>query len=378
MIIGIDAGSASPQFGGLATYATNIIASLSDLSKDLIFAFIPEGREISSNLTSKLSHQNILVIKRDSAAPTEPWAFRSYWEQTILPAQLTKYNLDVFFGPAFMAPLKWTGPKVVTVHDLFFEWAPQEYKDPHSPAYYHKWAKRCAAQANAIITVSQCVASDIGNIWKLHDVPVSAVHLAPGPSFFPESLDIARSAVARRFAINSPYILSVGDNNPRKNIPGLIRAFSYVDIPSSFPPLLVLVTAQGEVESVAARYGVLERTVITGYCDPELLRHLYAAAAVVVLPSFYESFGLPLVEAMACGTPVIASNKGALPEIAGNAALLVDPADISAMVYMMKKLLLDNDLRSSLVAKGFDRAHDFSWRETARKTREILVTAAKS
>ncbi len=373
MRVGIDAKFASPHYGGLGTYTVSIIQALVDLGKDEILAFVPDGRLGPYQLPPPSDSFTICSVPVDVQAPEDFSQFRVYWEQTVLPVQLAQQAIDVFFGPVFTAPLAWHGVRVVTVHDLLFERSDQ-YNTTTSNSYYQDWAKRCAQQADAIITVSRSTAEDVRALWHINDIPITAIHLAPTLSFLSSGRATSRTIMISALGINDPYILYVGSSFPRKNLERLIAAYAALPAALQHAIRLLLVTAQDpNVETLLATYGMSDRATVMGYCDPNFLPHIYAAAEMLVLPSLFEGFGLPAIEAMACGTPVVASTGGAIPEVVGDAALLIDPFDTANITEAIARLLTNDDLRADLIARGRRRACHFQWTKTARSTREVLA-----
>ena len=377
--IGIDGKFASSRYGGMGAYTLRIIEALAHLGQDDLIIFVPS--EISPELELSTHAQCLKVqhVFTKKQSFQDVYDFRAYWEQEVLPAQLEKHAVDVFFGPAFMAPLHWYGPKVVTVHDLLFERSPS-WNSARSTTHYRTWAKLCAQHVNAIIAVSHFTAHDISTLWDLHHVPVHTIYLAPSLSCIPASRAVAFSVVSREFKIKAPYLLYVGDSFPRKNITRLLQAYALLTASIKAPPSLVLVTAQktGEIEQALTTYQLSDRVIVTGYGAPDILPHLYAAAEMLIFPSLFEGFGLPAIEAMSCGIPVITSKAGALPEVVADAALLIDPEDPVKIKEAMELLLMNEEMRIDLIARGKRRAQQFSWEKTARETRDVLARAIYS
>src|SRR5205085_5148428 len=175
--IGIDTKFASPRYGGLGTYTIAIIQALVDLGCDDIVAFAPAGWGPDLHLPLASQRFAVHAIAIDERAPADFFAFRVHWEQTVLPTALERHAIEVFFGPAFMAPLAWPGPRVVTVHDLLFERS-DRYNPAPSTAYYRAWARRCAEAADALVAVSGATAADVRALWGLADIPLRTIPLA--------------------------------------------------------------------------------------------------------------------------------------------------------------------------------------------------------
>lgn len=377
MKIGIDAKFAASRYGGLGAYTINIINKLVGLGQDEIIAFVPSTIEAYMELPDKCSNLQIVPFKIEKDLE-DFYKFRVHWEQNILKTLLAENNVDVFFNPAFMAPLGWDGPKVVTIHDLLFEYS-DHFNSTSSIEYYTAWAKRCAKSVDAIITVSNFTANDVHKLWNINDIPVETVHIAPSLPFIPEDRVQSQITVQKELGIHAPYLLYVGDSFPRKNLQRLIQAYISLKRERPSAPHLVLVTASipAELHILLMQQALLDQVIVTGHCGSHILPHVYAAAEMLIYPSLFEGFGLPPIEAMACGTPVITSHVSAIPEIVQNAALLVNPRNIYEIKEAMLRLLTDKELQSTLSRRGRKHVQNFSWETTAQKTRKILECAAQ-
>jgi glycosyltransferase involved in cell wall biosynthesis len=237
--------------------------------------------------------------------------------------------------------------------------------------------------ANRILTPSEFSRMSILRVYgDLAEEKVEMVPHAAAPEFRPVSREAAAAAVRDRLHIAGPFLLCVGDLQPRKNHIGLIRAFARLT--ESYPQLkhsLVLAGKEtwfaGEIRRAARQSGAADRIHFTGWTSDEDLLNLYNACDVFVFPSFYEGFGLPVVEAMACGRAVVCSNTSSLPEVADSAALLVDPYSVEEIVRAIVDLLVDPGLRVRMERLGLQRAAHFNWERTARTTLEIYYDVAE-
>jgi glycosyltransferase involved in cell wall biosynthesis len=299
------------------------------------------------------------------------------WEDWILPGSARRRSVDILHGPAFLIPTRRTRvAKVVTIHDLVAFGHPETLPWKYM-VYMRHLIRRAARKATRVITDSESVRIDIRKrlgtpAGKLDIIPLGVrQHLEPCP---PEQ--IAR--VRDRFGLTAPYLLFVGNLEPRKNLPGLVRAFRRVR--AAVPDIQLVVAGK-----VAWKSGPLQRDLdaedlrglvhTTGYVEAEDLQALYSGAEVFVFPSFWEGFGLPVLEAMACGTPVVASNVSSIPEVAGDAALLVDPTRPEEIADALVRLLRDSQLRADLVGRGSARAREFPWSRTAEATLDVYRQA---
>jgi glycosyltransferase involved in cell wall biosynthesis len=341
-------------------------------------------------------------------------AFPRLWTHARLSAELLAHAPDVLFVPAHVlplgAPLRRRMRTVVTVHDMGY----LRFPEAHTPAQrlYLRlstiWSARAATQ---LIAISAATRDDLVRFAGVRPEKIAVVHHGLSPRFRPAA-DAAIAAALRRYGIvganehavgagdhqptgeynGRPYILYVGTVQPRKNLVRLIEAFAYMleirdwrlEIGTSMPNpqslisnlQLVIAGKRGwlteEIEQRAAALGIAERVRFTGYVADEDLPALLSGALAFVLPSLYEGFGMPVLEAMACGAPVLASNTSALPEVAGDAALLVDPGDTAAIASGLARLAADAGLRADLRARGLAHAAQFTWDRCAEQTLAVL------
>jgi glycosyltransferase involved in cell wall biosynthesis len=307
------------------------------------------------------------------------------WLLGYLPFRLCRLGVDVYHGPAVFLPLVKLGYRtVVTIHDLvsflFPETVPRKY------ALYMRLMTRLAVRsADRIIAVSGATRDDLTRILRVPDEKVVVIHEAVAPEFATGGDPAAVTGVMERYNIRRPYCLFVGNLEPRKNLSRLIEAFGLLHArrataPGGARPLqLVLVGTRGWLYSgiftTVATQGATPDIVFTGYVPAGDLPALYAGAECFVFPSLYEGFGLPVLEAMAAGTPVVASRVGAIPEVAGDAALLVDARRPAELAEAIGTVLSDATLRARLVARGRARARQFTWEAVARQTLAVYESA---
>jgi glycosyltransferase involved in cell wall biosynthesis len=282
----------------------------------------------------------------------------------------------------YTAPLGCAVPVVVSVHDVSFLEHPEYFT--RDRAWQLQWTvRRTVERAARILTGSEFSRSSILKVYgDLDEDKVVVVPNAAASEFRPISREAAAAIVRERFSIAAPFILAVGDIQPRKNQIGLIRAFAR--LAQSHPQLKQNLVLAGKetwfsdrVHQAARESGVADRIQFVGFVSDTDLLQLYNACDVFVFPSFYEGFGLPVLEAMACGRAVVCSNTSALPEVVDGAAILFDPYAVDEMVRAIADLLIDSELRARMERIGLQRAAHFSWQKTAQRTLEVFHQVAE-
>jgi len=295
-----------------------------------------------------------------------------WWDQVSLPLQLARDRISVFLSPYYKGPLYPPCPVVLTIHDLYFIQYPRK-RWPAYGALTTRLARLYASRAAAIIADSEYSKRSIVERLGVNPGKVTVIPVALGPEFKPESLT---HAVAARYGIVPPYILSVGNFRPHKNLPRLIRA--YANLSKSLRDAYQLVLAGGAqghrrpLESLVRDLGITDRVLFPGLIEDPHLPAVYSGCTMFVLPSLEEGFGLPALEAMACGAPVVAGNRAAIPEVVDKAAILVDPENVPAMTEAMAQVLSVGHLREALRRSGLARAMEFSADRTAGRVLALL------
>ncbi|HLH17275.1 MAG TPA: glycosyltransferase family 1 protein [Bryobacteraceae bacterium] len=283
----------------------------------------------------------------------------------------------------YTAPLACPVPVVVSVHDVSFLEHP-EYFTPSRARQLQWTVRRTVKRAARILTGSDFSRAAILKVYgDLEEDQVVVVPNAAAPEFRPIPRETAAAVVRERFGIAGPLVLSVGDLQPRKNQIGLIGAFSR--LVKQYPQLRHTLLLAGKetwfaerVRQAARSSGVEDRIRFSGFVSDDDLLQLYNACDLFVFPSFYEGFGLPALEAMACGRAVACSNTSALPEVVDGAAILFDPYSMDQMVRALRDLLLDDELRRRMERLGLQRAAHFSWQKTAERTLDVYRDVAES
>jgi glycosyltransferase involved in cell wall biosynthesis len=291
-------------------------------------------------------------------------------------------RFDVLLAPNFVPPPTRTAPVVITVHDLAFRRFPET-----APLVTARWLTRLAgaiARAAEIIVPSAATEADLLDLYAVEAERVTVIHHGIDHDTFRPATAAEVERVERRHGIDGPYFLFVGGLEARKNLPALLRA--YATLPDGVRPSLVLAGAsvpwnpEGRVALNEALLRLPPRVrgaiSLTGYVGDPDRAALYTGATALVFPSLYEGFGFPVLEAMACGTPVVTSNVASLPEVAGPDAVLVDPHDVESIAHGLGRVLEDGELVRRLRAAGPARARRFTWDQAARATARVLHRAA--
>lgn len=309
---------------------------------------------------------------RVSRLPTvKPWV-RILWEQFLQPWELARDDVDLVHSMAYALPLICPARSVVTVHDLSFLLFPEAFN--RANRLYLTAATRLAVRrADALIAVSENSRRDLVRLLGAAPERVFVVPNGVDPAFRPLDPQ-ALAGFRRERGLPEHYILFVGTLEPRKNLAALLRAYARLRQRGEVPHRLVIAGGMGwryeGVLSLVAELGLGGEVLLAGFVPHEELPWWYGAADLFVFPSLYEGFGLPPLEAMACGTPVVSSNAASLPEVLGEAALLT-PTDVEGLAQAMRCVLLNPHLQEEMRARGLAKASEYSWERTARETAQV-------
>jgi glycosyltransferase involved in cell wall biosynthesis len=300
--------------------------------------------------------------------------------QVEIAAVARRLALDVVHDPVGVMPLLLTSAvRVVTIHDAIPYVFPQT-STRFDQLVYHRWLPTAVRAAGAVITDSQSAREDIVTYLSVSPERVTATPLAADRRFrLPDAAGVA--PVLSRYGIARPYILYVGALESRKNLPRLLEAYSRLRRWSSQWRLVIVGARKWKTSPIfdtVQALGLEPHVTFTGFVEDEHLPALYAAADLFAFPSLYEGFGLPVLEAMACGAPVVTSNTSSLPEVAGDAAILVDPTNVEQIAEAMWLVLSQPALAAALREKGLARAAQFTWERTARETAAVYARAVES
>jgi glycosyltransferase involved in cell wall biosynthesis len=278
----------------------------------------------------------------------------------MLANEIRKSKADIFYSPSFMPPLYSSVPFVFTVHDLMHLF----YYTRLHRIYYQQIIARLAKKAKRIITVSHFSKRQLVELMGIKEELIAVIYNGVDESFFLN---------AEKYQEDRPYLLYVGNHRTNKNIPAMLTAFAQANIPDDF---IFLLTGHPDPDLIVliSDLKIINRVRFIGFVDEAELPKLYKGAYATLFVSLMEGFGLPLIESMASGTPVLTSNKSSLPEIAGKAALCVDPFEVNEMAEGIERLVNDRVLYKEFVAKGYQRARDFPWQATVKETWKIILS----
>ena len=366
MRFSVDAHAIGQHLTGNETYVRNLLNCFASLDHEADFVTYLCREEAFHDVPKRF------LKKRVAVNPFVRLGFD-------LPRMLRRDRPDLLHVQ-YTAPLFCSAPIVVSVHDVSFLEHP-EYFTPFRAMQLRCTVRRTVKSAARVITASEFSRRRILSAYRLDEDKVVVLPNGVATTFRPMAREAAQKWVQTSFGLRSPFLLTVGDLVPRKNHVGLIRAFEkLVRAHPQLPHQLVIVGKENwrasNVRAAAKRSSVAERIHFTGFVSDEGLLRLYGACDLFVYPSFYEGFGLPILEAMACGRAVACSNTSAMPEVADSAAILFDPNSEDNIVLAMRDLLLNAELRQRMERLGMQRAAMFSWESTAGKTLDLYYEVA--
>ena len=365
---------------GIGTYIRSLVQALSAIDTANRYTLVsgPERCARARRPAGEFRHFDLL-----------PRRTSSQLDNVLFPMYLRGLSPDLVHVPLNRVPLLMIQPYVVTVHDLanlFFEW--EEYSKLRIQLRRYR-LKRGLARASRVIAVSEATRRDVEQLAGVAPHRLRLVYNAPDPGFLrADGADAIgeRRRIMERYQIQHPFLLYAGNIRRHKNIPRLVEAFAVVREQLASHPvyrdLRLVIIGDTISQFPAVRQSVIRSRVehmvrFLGFVPFETLRCFYQSAAAFVFPSRYEGFGLPPLEAMACGAPVVTSNVSSLPEVVGDAAILVNPENVFDIVRGIRDALLDEPLRALLISRGREQASRFSWSRTARQVLEIYQEAAE-
>lgn len=356
------ARSLAGHSSGPRRYVRNIISAL--------LAIDHENEYVIYYDSDSSLDKNPLVEEKIVKMPT-----KMLWDHIGIPMSVKADAIDVLFCPKNIIPPLVKCKTVITILDLGY--VAGNYYPFIDSLYMNIGMRYSTRKANAVIAISNSTKSDLVSYFGVKPGKIHAIHLAADESYRLLNDKILLDGIRNKYELPSSFILSVASLHRRKNLPNLIKAFSILKKQMRIEHKLVLIGAPSwkyveiirEMEVLSAAGDIIWLQSI----PEEDLSAVYNLADVLVYPSLYEGFGLPVLEAMACGCPVVCSNTSSLPEVAGNAALLVDPMNVSDIADGVYRVLSDKNLRDDLKDKGLRRASQFSWEKTARETLRVIT-----
>jgi glycosyltransferase involved in cell wall biosynthesis len=361
--IAIDAHSVGAKLGGNESYALNLIEALAQIDRVNEYTLYVTTAEAFERFHRRWSNFKVHTTLPHTPLIRIPLT---------LSAELRKNPVDVLHVQ-FTAPPFCPCPVVVSIHDLSFEHLPQTF-NRRSRTQLRLTVRHSARRATKILTLSEYTRRDVIETYGVDPETVTAIPLAAPAHFGPVTQDKELQRVRHIYGIDGDYVLSVGSIQPRKNLVRLIKAYAELRgarAGNKCPKLVIVgrcAWLYDETLRALEQTGVKDSVVLTGYVPESDLPALYSGALCFIYPSYFEGFGLPPLEAMKCGAPVIVGNATSLPEVVGDAALKVDPFDVSAIAAAMDQLINNSELRGELSVKGQARAKMFDWKATAQRT----------
>ena len=364
MIFCLDARAAQDHFPGVGRYVLNLARAMPaalSASERLVLL-----RDPTSSAPWNLASLADTRLQLTDAA-VSPFSARQQWR---VPHVLRQLGAQLYHSPYYLMPLRAGVPSVVTIHDLIPLRFPG-YFNLRDRLIYRTAIRLAVRAASAIVAVSETTARDLTQLLHVPSKRIVVIPEAAGAEFAPQPAEIV-AATQARLSLPERYVLYLGSNKPHKNLPRLIEAWSRLQ-PHPLPLVIAGVWderyPQARVRADALDLG--ERVRFVGAIAAADLPALYSGAVLFVFPSEYEGFGLPVIEAMACGAPVACAKTGSLAEVVGGAARGFDPHEVDAIAAAMRALLHDAELRADLSARGLRRARQFSWQDAAGKTLEV-------
>lgn len=362
LCVGINARYVQRRVTGIEKYILQCLSSLSKKdSKNKYVLFF------SNNLVPKLNLK-ANFSKFVTKFSTKSAFARIIWEQFWLSREIRQQGINLFHGTSFVLPLFKPCRYLLTIYDLSYLYYPESYTFLNR-LYYQLFLKHSIKMANRIIAISDAAKKEIVKEFNVPEKKIDIIYPAFDDHFGVMNKSVARDFLSKNYNLSEPFFLFVGSLIPRKNLVRIILAFDKIKDESKHK--LVVIGKKGwlyeEIFDTVKKLNLSSKVVFTNYVQESDLPYFYNAASSLVFASLHEGFGIPILEAMACGCPVITSNKSSMPEVAGDSAILVDPLNIGDIAAAMNKIIADKKLREELINKGLARIKQFSWDKSAEQ-----------
>jgi glycosyltransferase involved in cell wall biosynthesis len=365
---------------GSGQYLTHLLKALAEIDQEHEYILLgPDAPPERGDLNARLSYVQARV---SSPARHNARLEKLAWEQLTAPSAARRARADLLHVPYFAPPYFSRTPVVTTIHDVIPLRLPV-YRSSGFMRAYLRLVSRAAHKSTLIITISQHAKQDMIDALKLPAERIRVIYEAAGEQYRPVADEEELARVRARYGVGQRFIFYLGGLDARKNVPALVRAFAHVYRQIGDPKLQLLIAGNPDKKSgalfpdprpIAADLGMAGQ-IVYRFIEEEDKAAVYSAASVFVFPSLYEGFGLDPLEAMGCGAPVVCSDRTSLPEVVGDAALLIDPDNTGQMVAAIREVLTKGELAADLRARALRQAAKFSWRKTAEETLAVYEEA---
>jgi glycosyltransferase involved in cell wall biosynthesis len=356
---------------GIGTYIRHLLEAIGRREESRRYRFRIYVRKADREVLTAMP-DHFEIVTEDSPGYSLSELTRFAW-------RLWRDRLDLFHATHYVLPPLWKSRAVVTIHDIIHVLYPQFLPSRRAHLYARLMIRRSLDRADRIITVSYNSKRDLTDYFRVPARRIEVIYNGVSPLFRPDVSSEERKQVALKYRLSSPYLLFLGGEKPHKNVQNVLRAFAQARRKRDLPHALVLAGPmpknRARLDALISALDIQASVFETGVVEEQDLPGLYAGADAFLYPTLYEGFGLPVVEAMACGTPVLTSSTSALQEIAGGYAYLVDPMDVDAITGGIVVLTTDSKVREDFRELGRKRALDFNWDKAAEKTLEVYAAA---